>query len=113
MATPQRPLPGSFMSTPGPVRPSITSQRPPSFRLPSNPSLQRQVVPAQNPQPNSSSSAVSGLGPVNGTMRSLPPFERAAQAINSSMSLEQRFPALDDYILRAFDWTETLKRFCY
>jgi nuclear pore complex protein Nup155 len=101
MATPQRQLPGGFLQTPAPIRPSLVSQRPPSFRLPSNPTLQR-----HNSLPGAASNLVpatssTSFAPVNGSLgRPAGPLHRAAIRVNDSLAGDQGFPALDDYILQ-------------
>lgn len=73
--TPQRPLPGAFLTTPAPA-PSIFTQ---------NAQTLRQQPPAEQ---NGSPSTVTTVSPV----------ERAAKTINETLAAEARFPALEDYV---------------
>ncbi|KAL1623022.1 hypothetical protein SLS56_008433 [Neofusicoccum ribis] len=87
-ATPQRPLPGAFMMTPGPgARPAQ-----PVFRVgtaPVNPPQQPQqpVVPAPAPQT-----------PAIQKQPEIQPIERAARTVNDTLTQEARYPDLDSYI---------------
>lgn len=91
-ATPQRPLPGAFMMTPGPgVRPAQ-----PVFRVntaPVNPpqQLQQPLVPAPAPAPPA---------PVVQQQQQpeIQPIERAARTVNDTLTQEARYPDLDSYI---------------
>jgi hypothetical protein len=83
-----RQVPGGFVNTPQTIRPSLLNQRPPSFRLPLNPTLQST---AQAPaQPEAAQPA-----PVSKTTS---PMQRAANGINQALALEKKFPVLDDYV---------------
>jgi hypothetical protein len=89
-ATPfARQVPGGFINTPQTIRPSLMGQRPPSFRLPLNPTLQTPPAQPELAQPAPVSKAIS-------------PMQRAANAINQSLALERKFPALDDYVFSEF-----------
>jgi hypothetical protein len=90
MATPLRPLPGAYQATPAAIRPDGLSSRPPAFRLPSNPSLQR---PPANPSQLELPQASGGKQP-------LTDLERASNGINQFLAYEARFPAMEDYIPR-------------
>ncbi|QIX00710.1 hypothetical protein AMS68_006227 [Peltaster fructicola] len=78
-ATPQRPLPGAFLTTPAPA-PSIFSQNAQALRH-----SQQQQAPAET---NAQPAAAPALTPI----------ERAAKTINETLAAEARFPALEEYI---------------
>jgi nuclear pore complex protein Nup155 len=97
-ATPQRPLPGAYFTTPAPSRfgpgPPI---RQPSF------TNRPQPPPGPNPndgQPNPQSR--QALAP-----QALPPVQRAARTINEVLQREASFPDLDSYVRRK--WASRLK----
>jgi hypothetical protein len=106
-ATPQRNLniPGAFQNTPAIPRTQGAQQRPGGlFQYPPNLALSRPAAPQQNAQPTANQGAGSAVVQTNGTQAngSQPsnPIERAARIMNQNLSMEQRFPALDDYIIR-------------
>ncbi|KAF2663175.1 non-repetitive nucleoporin [Microthyrium microscopicum] len=101
MATPQRPLPGAFLNTPAPVRPQVAAQRPPAFRLPSNPGLPKSSgqVMATNTTGNASNLTPGALSTTR-TTANQKPIQRAAARMNQASAIQLRFPALDDYIIQ-------------
>ncbi|KAK4983915.1 hypothetical protein LTR66_008670 [Elasticomyces elasticus] len=96
--TPQRPLPGGFVNTPAPQRPSI-----------SQPSFSRQISSsgAQNYQRQGSSQLIqtgqsqqqlAGRSPSATGPQEQTPVERAAKTINDALLQESRFPELENYL---------------
>jgi nuclear pore complex protein Nup155 len=97
--TPQRPLPGAFLSTPAPngfgravASPSQALNKAPSFT-----NVQSNAHPApdygsvqQQPSQHMASTQVSALSPT----------QRAANDINNTLREESRFPELDNYVGR-------------
>lgn len=93
--TPQKPLPGAYIPTPGP--PTYNG---PLFQRPTAP---RQTVPALSP-PVSAMQTRSALASVPSTKKteSLTPRERAAKTIDETLLQEARYPDLDNYLSRTF-----------
>ncbi|EXJ58014.1 hypothetical protein A1O7_05437 [Cladophialophora yegresii CBS 114405] len=94
--TPVRPVPGIWPQTPAP-RPSLTTAS--SFQTP----------PRQSLVPSQSSTSLVTTTPA-GTVaqpsirppEALEPAERAARAINESLSQESRFPEVDNYLTQGY-----------
>ncbi|KAJ9609842.1 hypothetical protein H2200_006171 [Cladophialophora chaetospira] len=94
--TPLRPAPGMWPQTPAPRPPAVPA---PSFQTPSRPAL--------NPsQPSTSLVTTTPSGAVAQTSirqpEALEPAERAARAINESLSQESRFPEVDNYLTQGY-----------
>lgn len=94
--TPVRPVPGIWPQTPAP-RPALSAAS--SFQTPPRPPL----VPSQS---SASLVAATPAGTMTQTsMRqpeALEPAERAARAINESLSQESRFPEVDNYLTQGY-----------
>jgi nuclear pore complex protein Nup155 len=93
-ATPfARQVPGGFVNTPQTIRPSLLNQRPPSFRLPLNPTLQNAAQATSQPE-------AAQPAPVSKTTS---PMQRAENGINQVLAIEKKFPVLDDYVYSELD----------
>ncbi|KAI9798741.1 MAG: hypothetical protein M1833_004571 [Piccolia ochrophora] len=98
LETPQRPLPGTYFSTPAAHRESSAlSARPDAFRsssinypMLSRTSSGRQEIQSSTNQPTSQAAP--------NVVDTLKPVERAARTINQSLAQETRFPELDSYV---------------
>ncbi|KAF2836043.1 putative non-repetitive nucleoporin [Patellaria atrata CBS 101060] len=91
-ATPQRPLPGNFISTPaGTARPQPPAF--PQYQL-GQPASSQSSAPQQQPQQVSQQS--NGIS--TSTTKSLTLVERAARTINETLAQDLRYPALDNYL---------------
>lgn len=90
-ATPQRPLPGTYFATPGPVG------------RPAQPVFGRAPAAPANPAPQPQLAPVAAVAPAQQPLQALPeiqPIERAARTVNDTLTQEARYPDLDSYITR-------------
>lgn len=99
--TPQRPLPGAYVQTPAASRFQSGPINQPNFQS-------RSTATPQLDRSHSQSKALTEQRPTNpqqaarSPAESLGPIERAAKAINETLSEDTRFPELDSYIGRKF-----------
>ena len=93
--TPNRPLPGTYIQTPGPnlnpPPPIFQPNLPKSFQ-PNGSQNQGQAV-AQPPQPG-------GQGTSKQSAEYVKPIQRAAKTINDTLAREAQYPELDSYVGR-------------
>ena len=87
-ATPQRPLPGAYFTTPAPSR----------FGRPRQPSFTNQPPPPPGPNPNDGQPNPQSRQPP--PPQALDPVQRAARTINEVLQREASFPDLDSYVRR-------------
>ena len=93
--TPQRPLPGGYISTPAPA-PTFFAQQAASLR--SAPALATSN-PSQQPR---------GQAPTSPSAAQISHIERAARTINDALALEARFPELEQYVTHGISGTYEL-----
>ncbi|KAJ5169220.1 Nucleoporin [Penicillium canariense] len=91
-ATPQRPLPGAYLQTPGVAR-----------NGPFQSSAQQQQQP-QQPQPAAAQPPMPRMPPAasQSQIRTLSTEERGARTINDTLLKESRYPDLDSYLSQGF-----------
>ena len=97
--TPQRPLPGAYLQTPAPSRFQSGQIAPPTFGSNLASSTQQDGSQVQN---QSLASSAQQLNPEGGKppVETLKPIARAAKTINEVLTLETKYPELDNYIGR-------------
>lgn len=102
--TPARPVPGSYVNTPGPAPRFAPGQDPVRRQLfPSSDAAQNTAVAAQqNPPPaapqTNAVAAVPGASVLpTRAVEDVPPVVKAAKAINAFLQLDENFVGLDNY----------------
>ena len=95
--TPQRPLPGAYLSTPSNIQSQQVQTRQPKYSAPTAPisqqygSQQGQALAQQHQQQGQFGKQ---------QMEDLKPVERASRTINDALIRETQYPELDSYVSR-------------
>lgn len=98
--TPQRPLPGAYVQTPGAIRYQTGPSRPSFPRTASNQSFQQPQNALQQPrQPSQQQSGQVAPAP---TTETISPIARASRTVNETLDQESKYPELDTYLGRGY-----------